>query len=101
MRKSGSTPAFENVGVSRRVPGTPARTWGVAAWCGLVVAAAGCGSTTAPENAPAGHTEVHGGAAHMPGLKSPTEQCASCHGSTLQGGANGEPSCYSCHGKKW
>lgn len=63
----------------------------------------GCGgSTTEPStNVPASHTERHGGVAHGVGARQATTQCVGCHGATLQGGSSGEPSCYSCHGKKW
>lgn len=69
-----------------------------------LLGAAACGSATATapsSNVPANHTERHGGVAHGVGARQATTQCVSCHGATLQGGANGEPSCYSCHGKKW
>ena len=68
----------------------------------LVVFSAGaCGSSTAPENAPADHTVFEGGAAHAPGASSATVNCVTCHGTDLQGGTSGEPSCFTCHGQKW
>jgi mono/diheme cytochrome c family protein len=54
-----------------------------------------------PEGVPESHTAVKGNAFHMPGLRAPEENCVQCHGADLMGGANGEPSCYSCHGEKW
>ena len=61
----------------------------------------GCGSATAPADAPAGHTSVQDGVPHAPGLSNPAANCIECHGIALEGGANGEPSCFSCHGKEW
>jgi hypothetical protein len=58
-------------------------------------------SSTSPADAPEGHTILKGGVPHAVGLNDPTENCATCHGATLQGGNSGEPSCYSCHGKTW
>ena len=68
----------------------------------LVLYTAGaCGSPTAPENAPADHTNFKGGAAHAPGAGNATVNCVSCHGADLRGGTSGEPSCFSCHGQEW
>ena len=67
----------------------------------LLLAACGGGATGPSSNVPASHTERHGGVAHGVGARQAATQCVSCHGATLQGGTNGEPSCYSCHGKKW
>lgn len=70
----------------------------------LVLAApAACGDDdgAAPEDAPPGHTVVQEGVAHRPGLRDPNQNCTGCHGADLRGGADGEPSCYSCHGQKW
>ena len=47
------------------------------------------------------HDQNLGGVKHAKGYCSPTSNCASCHGSDLRGGANGEPSCYKCHGSLW
>jgi hypothetical protein len=61
-----------------------------------------CGSeSTLPEDAPPGHTVNQDGVAHAPGLNDPTQNCTACHGDDLMGGTEGQPSCYSCHGKKW
>ena len=73
---------------------------GVCAALVLFVAGA-CGSATAPANAPANHTNFKGGAAHGPGPSNATVNCVQCHGADLQGGTSGEPSCFTCHGKKW
>lgn len=67
----------------------------------LLLSACGGDATEPSSNVPASHTERHGGVAHGVGARQATTGCISCHGATLQGGANGEPSCYSCHGKKW
>lgn len=60
-----------------------------------------CSDSTAPANAPEGHTVVKSGVAHAPGLNNPLQNCTSCHGSNLQGGSEGQPACTSCHGVKW
>ena len=61
-----------------------------------------CGdSPTAPANVPEDHTVVKDGVFHAPGLNSPEGTCSACHGADLMGGTNGQPSCFSCHGKKW
>ncbi len=70
----------------------------------MLAAATACGGdddSTAPDNAPPGHTVVQDGVAHAPGLNNPTQECVACHGADLRGGANGEPSCFSCHGREW
>lgn len=56
---------------------------------------------TLPEDAPPGHTINEDGVAHRPGLSDPETNCVACHGADLGGGASGEPSCFSCHGRKW
>jgi len=68
-----------------------------------ICVSAGCGDddSTAPENAPAGHTVVRDGVAHAPGLNDPQQNCVDCHGADLRGGDEGEPSCFSCHGRVW
>ena len=67
----------------------------------LAVLILACDSPTDPANAPEGHTDVKGGAAHAPGSNNPLVNCISCHGPTLEGGDDGEPSCFSCHGRVW
>lgn len=68
---------------------------------GALFLLSGCGSETAPEDAPEGHTTMKDGVPHAPGLNNPNTSCTACHGDTLRGGDNGEPSCYSCHGQEW
>jgi hypothetical protein len=71
--------------------------------CLLLGLGLACGDddSTAPENAPPGHTVIQAGVAHAPGLQNPAQECTACHGADLRGGANGEPSCFSCHGRVW
>ncbi len=48
------------------------------------------------------HTDNLGGVFHGRGYCRPYQECAACHGTNLQGGAGGEPSCLECHTqKKW
>ena len=54
-----------------------------------------------PSNAPSSHTISQDGVLHMEGFRDPLNNCAACHGADLRGGDDGEPSCYSCHGKEW
>jgi hypothetical protein len=67
----------------------------------LLILSACSGDSTAPDNAPEGHTSVRGGVAHAPGLNTPLQNCTQCHGVDLTGGNDGEPSCFTCHGEKW
>ena len=59
------------------------------------------GSPLDPSDAPPGHIVRQGSAFHAPGLHDPLENCIECHGGDLRGGANGEPSCFECHGNRW
>ncbi len=67
----------------------------------LLSLAACSDSSTAPADAPEGHTVLKGRVPHATGLNNPIQNCATCHGATLQGGDAGQPSCFSCHGRKW
>ncbi|MEJ2504185.1 MAG: hypothetical protein P8177_12885 [Gemmatimonadota bacterium] len=71
----------------------------------LVLALVGTASCdddpTLPADAPAGHTVNKDGVAHAPGLSDPLMQCTDCHGQDLEGGSQGQPSCFSCHGEVW
>jgi len=46
------------------------------------------------------HTINVEGAFHVPGLRLPFENCATCHGDSLRG-KNNSPSCFECHDDKW
>lgn len=48
---------------------------------------------------PADHDLDIGGRMHAPGMREPERNCASCHGSDLDGGS--ASSCFDCHGKVW
>ena len=48
-----------------------------------------------------GHVTNYDGVAHANAAFAGARHCISCHGATLAGGTNGEPSCYACHGKNW
>jgi len=79
--------------------GLPMRPLVLMLWLGLM---AGCSDgSTAPPDAPANHTVNKSGVWHSPGLTAPEGVCTTCHGADLRGGTEGQPSCYSCHGKKW
>ncbi len=56
---------------------------------------------TGSGNAPADHTISKSGAVHKAGLEDATVNCTGCHGADLMGGPTGQPSCYTCHGKRW
>ena len=72
-----------------------ALSFGGAAACSDTATAPGAGS------APESHTVLRSGVTHAPGLTDPLQNCTSCHGADLRGGANGQPSCFTCHGQKW
>ncbi len=79
-----------------------------AKWLGLatvaVLALAGLAACEEEEVAgpqPAGHTVLQDGVWHRTGLQDPVTNCTSCHGADLMGGPDGQPSCYTCHGKRW
>ena len=63
--------------------------------------ACGDSSTNPGTTPPASHTVSIDGALHDPGLNDPEVNCTGCHGATLQGGPDGQPSCFTCHGRKW
>ena len=67
----------------------------------FTLASIACSDNTAPGDALANHTVNMSGRWHAPGLRSPQGVCTICHGADLRGGTEGQPSCYSCHGKKW
>lgn len=47
------------------------------------------------------HNKGKEGVLHAMDLCNPFRDCVQCHGSNLQGGPNGEKSCYACHGDNW
>lgn len=49
----------------------------------------------------AGHTQNFAGVPHGVPATRAEHYCSYCHGLGLAGGANAEPSCYTCHGKTW
>ena len=81
-----------------KVLSRPAVLLGIA----LAFPASACSdSATVPEDAPEGHTVMEGGVPHQAGLNNPEVNCVACHGADLKGGDAGQPSCFTCHGKKW
>lgn len=105
QERSGSASARRDGTTSRRrhVWKSHSRSWSLVAASVLIFMFVGCGDdeSTAPENAPPGHTVVEDGVAHAPGLESPLQNCTNCHGANLEGGTNGQPSCFTCHGQVW
>lgn len=47
------------------------------------------------------HDQIYSGIAHAPRAELGPRYCRHCHGSQLEGGKNGEPSCLQCHGQNW
>jgi hypothetical protein len=68
---------------------------------GLLGACGGDDDGNGAGPAPEGHTVSRDGVLHMTGLNDPLSNCTGCHGADLRGGAEGQPSCYRCHGEKW
>jgi hypothetical protein len=57
---------------------------------------------TSPDCGKNTHTVNLGGHYHASEYCRPYQNCVSCHGANLRGGANGAPSCLTCHDqKKW
>jgi hypothetical protein len=57
---------------------------------------------TSPDCGKNTHTVNLGGRYHASEYCRPYQNCVSCHGTNLRGGANGAPSCLKCHDqKKW
>lgn len=82
----------------------PITLWRPAALFLLAVLTLGaCGDDDGNDSGPApdGHTVSQDGVLHMSGLNDPLSNCTGCHGAELRGGAEGEPSCFRCHGVKW
>lgn len=66
-----------------------------------VVIAFSCSLEEGPTAEIRAHTINHAGVVHPIGLQRANRYCKECHGENLNGGANGEPSCYRCHGENW
>lgn len=47
------------------------------------------------------HTYNLKGIAHGFPMEHANRYCSYCHGLGLDGGEKGEPSCYTCHGRRW
>jgi hypothetical protein len=60
---------------------------------------AGAGGPSIPAVLP--HLVNLGGVRHADGYCTPIPKCAECHGDSLRGGVNGEPSCTKCHVEFW
>jgi hypothetical protein len=60
-----------------------------------------CSDKTSPSRVIRGHTQMIKGVSHGVAATRPMRYCQSCHGSSLEGGTNLEPSCYQCHGRNW
>ena len=68
----------------------------------LIIAALGaCRSEQAEPREIRGHLNFFQGIAHGVPAMAAERYCRRCHGSDLQGGEAGEPSCYTCHGQNW
>lgn len=47
------------------------------------------------------HVAARQGVAHAVPMHKAERYCKNCHGQNLSGGTQGEPSCYTCHGRLW
>lgn len=61
----------------------------------------GCSREEAVPRQIRAHTTLHKGVSHAEPAARAERYCAKCHGVGLRGGAEGEPSCFTCHGKTW
>lgn len=90
---------------TRGAPRTGTAGFAAAFAVAILAASAACSDgygTSGPDfMPPADHTVRRGGFLHAPGATEPLANCAECHGADLMGGADGEPSCYRCHGAVW
>jgi hypothetical protein len=57
-------------------------------------------TTTVAAALPKTHNIDKGGSMHAPGMETPNQKCAACHGKDLKGGKTA-PSCYACHEQNW
>jgi mono/diheme cytochrome c family protein len=79
----------------------PAILWAAGLAAAVALTACGDSATEPNQDVPASHTVSIGGALHDPGLNDPEVNCVGCHGATLEGGPDGQPSCFTCHGRQW
>ena len=61
----------------------------------------GCDDVPRSPRVVRGHDVNIDGIAHGLGFEHAERYCKGCHGLSLIGGSNLEPSCYTCHGKNW
>jgi len=73
--------------------------WSIDCWNAGNPVRAGQGSPAGPPTL--SHDLALGGVKHASNFCQPVQNCSACHGETLQGGSNREPSCTKCHGKTW
>lgn len=76
-------------------------TLGLATVLGITFLWPSCSLERPPLRQIRGHTESFQGIAHGKFAIKGMRYCTKCHGETLQGGENGEFSCFKCHGQKW
>ena len=72
---------------------------------GLTIAAITIGGCSLEEKGRSSDLRAHDdliqGVSHARSSLNGPRYCKSCHGLGLQGGTNGEPSCFQCHGENW
>ncbi|MFK7827366.1 MAG: hypothetical protein AB8G05_24695 [Oligoflexales bacterium] len=66
-----------------------------------LLAGTSCSDESAKTRQIRAHSHVIEGIPHAIGLNHAERYCRHCHGVGLSGGKDLEPSCYTCHGKKW
>jgi hypothetical protein len=67
----------------------------------LVIFAYGCSLEERKSSGVRGHTENYQSVYHGFAPEKGARFCQDCHGQTLMGGSQGEPSCFKCHGLNW
>ena len=68
----------------------------------IILLLAGCSLESPPQTSTIrAHDEVYQGVFHGAVASKALRYCIKCHGSSLQGGDGGEPSCLQCHGQTW
>ena len=101
MRDHGLSRRRPPRGLSRPSLRLSAILWAVGLAAAAALTACGDSATEPGDDPPANHTVSIGGALHDPGLNDPEVNCVGCHGATLEGGPDGQPSCFTCHGRQW